>query len=435
MTLSPALSEKIESLADLEALATQFGGRASRGEIDLLDAAQRLWDVARSSGLAARHGDDVVEEHLFAAFSAADLQIKFDSALQSEHGLVVTRMTDIEMRAIEWLWPDRIAIGKLTEFAGQGGVGKSTLLFDIAARVSRGEAWPDNPARGAAQSVFILSAEDDPADTIKPRLQAAGADMDKVFFLSMIRLAGGTREFNLQADIARLEERVRQIGDVGLVEVDPLTAYLGKANAHSAQAVRRVLKPLGDMAARTRVAVLGSNHFSKIEGRSALLRILGGTAFVNAPRLVHIVTEDAQDKDRRLLLPAKANLTGRKTGLAFRIQQTALADSRNILATRIAWDGEPVTVTADEALAALKQNAGGRTLKAGAIVFLREALADGPKPAREVAAQAAEAGYTRNTILSAREALGIHSTKSAMNGGWIWTLPKLSSSAEESHSR
>ncbi len=425
MTQPPAPSEKIESLADLEALARQIGGRVGRGEVALLDAAERLWEVARGAGLAARHGDDVVQERLFAAFSAADRQIKLECALQSENGLVVARMADIEMRAVEWLWPDRVAIGKVTEFAGPGGIGKSTLLFDIAARVSRGDAWPDHPVAGVPQSVFILSAEDDPADTIKPRLQAAGADMDKIFFLSMIRIAGGgEREFDLQADIARLEERIRQVGDVGLVEIDPLTAYLGKANVNSDAAVRKVLKPLGDMAARTRVAVLGSNHFSKAEGRSAMLRILGGVAFVNTPRLVTIVTPDAEDEDRRLFLPAKANLTGRKTGLAFRIRPIALPDSKTISATRVEWDSEPVMVTADEALAALKQNAGGvGSAKAAAIAFLRAALADGPKPAREVAAQAAEAGHSQMTVQRAREALQIKPTKTGENGGWIWALP------------
>ncbi len=424
MTISPAPSEKIETLADLEALASQFGGRASRGEIDLLDAADRLWDVARSSGLAARHGDAVVQEHLFAAFSAADRQIKLECALESEHGLVVTRMADIEMRAVEWLWPDRIAIGKLTEFAGQGGIGKSTLLFDIAARVSRGEAWPDHPARGVAQSVFILSAEDDPADTIKPRLQAAGADMGKIFFLSMIRLqGGGAREFDLQADIARLVERIHQIGDVGLVAIDPITAYLGKANVNSDTAVRKVLKPLGDAAARTRVAILGSNHFSKAEGRSVMRRMLGAAAFVNAPRIVFVVTPDPEDPERRLLLPAKANLTGKKTGLAFRIRPTGVGERERIPATRIAWDSEAVTMTADDALAALKQNDGGAGAKARAMAFLAEALADGPKPARDVGALAAEAGYSERTVQRAREALRIKPAKTGADGGWTWTLP------------
>ena len=99
-TCAPA---RIESLADLEAFATQLGGRVNRGEVALMDAAERLWDIARSSGLAARHGDDAVQTHLFAAFNAADRQMNLEYAMQSEDGLVVTRMADIEMRAVEWL--------------------------------------------------------------------------------------------------------------------------------------------------------------------------------------------------------------------------------------------------------------------------------------------------------------------------------------------
>ncbi len=427
---APLAARAVETLADLEEVAARIGRQANRGEIDFLDAAARLKAIAQSAGLAATYGERTVQAHIFAGLRRADRQMDFEDALESAEGLIVTRMDQIETRALEWLWPDRIAIGKVTEFAGPGGVGKSTLLFDIAARVSRGAAWPDSPVGGIPQSVFILSAEDDPADTIKPRLEAAGADLGKVFFLPMIRMAGGAeRAFSLDADIARLEQRIRQVGDVGLVEIDPLTAYLGKANPHSLSAVRGVLTPLTEMAIRTRVAVLGNTHFAKNGGKSALLRILGSVAFVNTPRLVFVVVPDPEHKGRRLVLSAKANLTGEQSGLAFRIEQTLVGDRQNIPATRIAWEKDALTITADEALASLKAAEGARTGKAEAMDFLRAELAHGPQPARRMAALAAEAGHSPRSVQVAREALGIKPTKSGPDGGWVWALPKITGAA------
>src|SRR5262245_18136862 len=167
-------------------------------------------------------------------------------------------MADVEPRQIDWLWHNWIAIGKVSVLAGDGGQGKSTILCDLAARETTGQVWPDGTTGGEPGEVIILAAEDDVEDTLAPRLIAAGADMERVFNIRAVCTAdGGRRSFNLQADLARLEERIAsRNGAVRLVILDPVSSYLGKVDSHKNAEVRTVLEPLGEMAARLKVAVI-----------------------------------------------------------------------------------------------------------------------------------------------------------------------------------
>ncbi len=425
-----------KTLLEFEMASQQVALLAARGEVDRQEAADRLWAMAEVFDLIDQHGPDDVQASLAKGWKVGEIahQIELDkqaadadAKANAKLGLQITKMSEIKTRSIEWLWPDRFAIGKLTLLAGEGGLGKSTVLFDIAARTSRGDGWPDGPRGSVPQSVFILSSEDDPADTIKPRLQAAGADMDKVFFLSMIReLGGAQRQFSLQADIARLEERIREIGDVAAVIIDPVTAYLGKGDGNSNTDVRSVMTLLGDMAARTRTAVIANTHFSKGDGKSANQRVLGAGAFVNVARIALVVVPDPEDHDRRLLLPSKLNITRKKTGLAFRIEERLVDDEHGqptVLATRIAWEKEPVTMTADEALAAAGKSDDGesKSAKEEAIEFLKETLLAGPLAVAEVTETGQAHGFSPKALRIAREELGIKAKK--INQVWTWALP------------
>ena len=131
--------------------------------------------------------------------------------------------------------------------------------------------------------MIILSAEDDAADTIVPRLMAADADLSRVHILSAVRQKDGKghRSFSLQADLSALEQKINELGDVALVVIDPITSYLGQVESHKNAEVRSVLEPLGAMAARQDVTVIGITHFSKAVGGSAASRVIGSVAFVN----------------------------------------------------------------------------------------------------------------------------------------------------------
>jgi AAA domain-containing protein len=138
--------------------------------------------------------------------------------------LVVRRVADVETTPIRWLWKDRIALGKVTFLVGDPDEGKSYLTTAMAAHVTTGAPWPDG-APCERGSVLIISAEDDIADTIKPRLAACGADLDKVHFIETVNSCKHGRKvqrlFSLQEDLDALANELNRIGDVRLVDIDP----------------------------------------------------------------------------------------------------------------------------------------------------------------------------------------------------------------------
>jgi putative DNA primase/helicase len=239
--------------------------------------------------------------------------------------LVVKCAADIKPEKIEWLWQARLPLGKCVLVAGEGGLGKSMLLAWITAAVSRGKDWPCGEGRSRCGSVIILSAEDDAADTIVPRLMAADADCAKVHILEAVRKDDdGHRSFNLQLDLPELEKKIEQLDDVLLVIIDPITSYLGKVDSHKNADIRSVLEPLGKMAAKRHVTVIANTHLSKAAGGSANSRVIGSVAFVNHARAAFIVTADPDDPGKRLFIPSKTNLGKLRDGLAYRIAEAAL---------------------------------------------------------------------------------------------------------------
>jgi putative DNA primase/helicase len=154
--------------------------------------------------------------------------------LPEETRLVVKCAADITPERIDWLWEQRLPLGKCVLVAGEGGLGKSMVLAWIAATVSRGKEWPCGEGQSQCGSVITLSAEDDAADTIVPRLTAADADCSKVHILEAVRKADdeGHRSFNLQLDLPELEKQIAELSDVLLVIIDPITSYLGKVDSH-----------------------------------------------------------------------------------------------------------------------------------------------------------------------------------------------------------
>jgi RecA-family ATPase len=167
-------------------------------------------------------------------------------------------MSTIERKSIDWLWPSRIPLGKLTLLVGDPDIGKSIISLDVSARVSRGTPWPDAPDMPhAIGSVILLSAEDDPEDTIAPRLDAAGADPTKIHRLHFVRYDDGVeRVINLRADIEQLGVAIDQIQNCRLVVIDPIPAFLGVDGNKNAN-VWGALAPLASLAAKKRVAILG----------------------------------------------------------------------------------------------------------------------------------------------------------------------------------
>jgi putative DNA primase/helicase len=353
---------------------------------------------------------------------------------QSGKRLVVQRASDIQPEAVDWLWRGRIAVGKSTLIGGDPGLGKSTLATSIIANVSQGGQWPCNEGSAPKRAVIVLCAEDGAADTIVPRLMAAGADLSKVHIVTAVHEAdsNGRRLFNLSKDLDVLENLINKIGDVGIVTIDPVDAYIGAGiDGHKNTAVRAVLEPISEMAGRLRVAILAITHFSKQPGGKALYRFIGSIAHIGSARVAFTVMADTENEGRVLVLHAKNNLASPQKGLAFRIQQHIVADG--IVASSVCFDNEHVSQTADQALAA-ENGAGERaTAKDDAAKFLRTVLADGPMAVADIEAEARAAGLLGATqpisqckpIRSARDALGInvYQRKGQKAGGWCWAMP------------
>jgi putative DNA primase/helicase len=346
-------------------------------------------------------------------------------------GLICRCASEIVIEPIEWLWPGRIAIGKHTCIAGEPGTGKSQLTMAIVATITMGGEWPCKEGRAPQGSVIILSAEDGAADTIVPRLHAAGADLGRVQIVSAVRERDGKgrRAFSLQADLELLEKEIERIGDVALVVIDPVSSYLGQADSHKNAEVRGVLEPIGEMAERMRVAILSVTHFNKMgagTSAKALHRFIGSIAFVGAPRMAFAVVEDA-DKDRRLFLHTKNNLAAPPQGLAFQLKQKIVGAGKGIVASFVEWEQEHVPITANEALATEVGYGDSHGAKEEAVSFLQEVLSGGPVWSREVRRQAEEAGIATRTLMRAKGSLGIESSRdcgASEKPKWLWKLRK-----------
>jgi hypothetical protein len=341
--------------------------------------------------------------------------------------LTTRRVSDIEMKPVSWLWPGRIARGKVSIIAGNPGLGKSQITASIAAIVTTGGCWPVDGSQCVAGDVVFLSAEDDPADTLRPRLEAAGADLRRVHVMDAV-VAGYTgdgtaqlRAFSLERDLTALSAKLGELGDVAAVVIDPITAYLGEVDSHRNAEVRALLAPLSDLAAQHRVAIIGVSHLNKSAGPEALMRVTGSLAFVAAARAAYLVAADPEDKGRRFFLPMKNNIGPDSIGLAFRIEGTTVQSGAGPLQTsRVVWDTEPVTVTADDVMR--PQATESSSAFREATDWLGDTLTE-PTSAAEVMRLAVEAGISKATLRRASDALGVIKEKTGMKGGWTWTLP------------
>ena len=294
------------------------------------------------------------------------------------------RACDIAPEPIRWLWRDRIALGKVTIIAGDPGLGKSLVTIAMAAHVSKGQPWPVDGSPCEAGDVIILSAEDDPADTLRPRLDAAGADVSRVSIVKSVRSIprGGdqpiSRMFSLRADLKAMQLAALRLPACRLIIIDPISAYLDGTDSHNNADVRAVLAPMAEIAAAVGAAFVCVSHFNKGTGSSAMYRTTGSLAFVAAARAAFAVSRDKDNPARRLMLPIKNNLAPESTGgIAY-----AVVAPQGV--PMIAWDPDPVTtITADEALAPERREGDTsereRPEREDAVRWLREFLSGGPR--------------------------------------------------------
>jgi putative DNA primase/helicase len=352
-----------------------------------------------------------------------------DAAIACHLPVDYRRLSEVHEKPIRWLWPGRFARGKVTLIAGDPGLGKSQVTASMAAIVTTGGQWPVDRCPCAPGNVVVLSAEDDAADTIKPRMRAAGAELSRVFVLDAVRDLDEegkaiARSFNLRTDLDRLDALLEAIGEVAMVVIDPISAYLGGTDSHKNADVRALLGPLGDLAARHGVTIVCVSHLNKGVGGDALLRVTGSLAFVAAARSAFIVLKDKDQPTRRLFLPIKNNLGSDCSGLAFELSGVTLDSAAGPIDTcHVVWDSEPVEMTANEAMsptsASATDDAEGFTPVRWLAALLR---ANGPMLQAEANKRGEEVGISARTLRRASEKLKVNRRKLSFSKGWEWSL-------------
>lgn len=333
---------------------------------------------------------------------------------------------DVKPERLEWLWPGKIPVGKLTMLAGDPGLGKSLVTLAVATALSLGSRWPVEGSYAPCGDTIFLSAEDDAADTLVPRLIAASANLNRIHILDAVRRRtndGATVEgtFDLSRDITSLESEIARRGNVKLIVIDPISAYLGGGtDSHKNAEVRGLLAPLAALAQRHRLAVLMVSHLNKGQG-SAMYRTMGSLAFVAAARAAFLVTKDKDNPSRRLVLPQKNNLASDCGGLAYHV---GAVDTEWGEQPVLEWESEAVDVSADEALA--EKPGPDADERKNCQFWLRSLLSErGPMQAKEITDEAVNGNdFCKATLKRAKKALGIQSYREDNTGPWWWRLPQ-----------
>jgi putative DNA primase/helicase len=370
-------------------------------------------------------GRDSVTAHVHHAIQATGAEERTSTSVAG--GVSLVRAVDIEERPIHWLWPGWLAKGKLIILAGAAGTGKTTLALGLAATVTTGGRWPDGLLCAGSGNVLVWSSEDDPADTLKPRLMACGADVRNVYFVQGVTdsITGELLPFDPARDIPTLTAAVSAIGGASLLLIDPIVSAVA-GDMHRANDVRRGLQAVVDFAVGQDCAVVGITHFSKgSAGSSPQERVIGSQAFGALARTV-IVAAKEEDSEARVLARAKSNISVDDGGVRYHIEPCTLESG--IETTRVVW-GDRIEGTARDILGAIEApQTEESSEQEDAAEFLRGLLADGPVPSKQVKADADGAGFAWATIRRAQKSIGAEAYRAGdgigAKGAWFWRLAR-----------
>jgi putative DNA primase/helicase len=326
---------------------------------------------------------------------------------------------------IEWLWPGRIARGKLTVIAGPPGSGKSTLAVRIAAAVSSGGAWPCGEGT-AGQGLVVLICPEGDTDVLDPRLRAAGADLDRVRALRVEDEAVAGRPFDLGNELTQLEKAIASRQDLRLIVVDALSVAGGRTGMREARAQ---FDRLAAFAKRHNVAVVAIAQMADADYLVRKPARLNALALASA-RMAFAIEVDPADENRRLLLQMKNELSPDPGTLAFRITSHKTAPGQS--AGTVSFEQHRPGVSPHEFTE--RQSRSFNSAKAEAIGFLRDLFSNEIRlPVRDIEIQARAFGLLKpnqpisqcRPLRDARIALGLQAVRTgfAKDGAWSWAKP------------
>ncbi|HAT6936576.1 TPA: AAA family ATPase [Legionella pneumophila] len=330
--------------------------------------------------------------------------------------------SELKPEPISWLWNGWIAAGKMHILGGAPGTGKTTICMYFAAVISRGGHWPDG-SLSIVGNVLVWSGEDDPRDTLIPRLILAGSDLSRIHFITGISEGKAKKSFDPATDMEPLKRKMEEIGNVSLLIIDPIVSAIS-GDSHKNSEVRRGLQPLVDLAATMHFALIGITHLTKgTAGRDPIERITGSLAFGALARIVLVAAKSQRVNEGgncpRIFLRAKSNIGLDEGGFEYDLHQSTLADHGGLSTSSVIW-GNAIQGTARELLVKAEC-----TKKISALddakTFLNDLLADGPVLQKTIEKECKMANISWGTVRRARDALGIISKKDGL-GAWYWQL-------------
>ena len=328
------------------------------------------------------------------------------------------RLSTVGAKHIRWIWDGHIPFGALTLVIGDPGLGKSQLTLDLAARVTRGTPWPDE-APCDVGNVLLLCSEDSIERTVVPRLQASGADLERVVVLNeVLGKDGKAKMFDLKTDLAILENIVAN-QYIDMVVIDPLNGYLGATNSWNESEVRNVLGPACAMVDRHDVALIGVVHLTKDTNKSAIHRVLGSVAFSAVTRAMFAVAPNQKYPQMRYFVSVKQNYTAPPPTLGF-----CLAGGGGL-----AWDGQTYPTVSAENILVVTGAPEEKAERRAAREFLANLLDNGPVKTKDVRT-AADAALVSPTMLHRAKydlkVISVHRgspSGTGIGGYWEWRLP------------
>jgi hypothetical protein len=325
---------------------------------------------------------------------------------------------NLESRPIAWLWSGRLALGKLAMLDGDPGLGKSLVTLDLCARLSTGRPFPDGAAGPGRSAALVLNGEDSAEDTIRPRLQALDADLQRVFVLHA-EDAPAAEPLRLPEHISVLDDALSRTG-ARLLVIDPIVAFLDpRIQSSNDASVRRALAPLAQLADRRGAAVLLVRHLNKSPGRSPIYRGGGSIGLLAACRSGWLIARDPEQPAHCVLAQVKNNLAPPQSNLAYRVEKC----EAEVLT--LSWLG-PSDWSAAQLLAGVPRNPPRRLLpRERAREFLEGFLRDGPRTSRDIWTAALPLGLTERTLERVKQELAIRSVRLWADGQHLsyWLLP------------
>ena len=318
---------------------------------------------------------------------------------------MVTYYSDVKTVPVNWLWYPYIAVGKITLLQGDPGDGKSTMMINLIAELSRGGATPDGVAFGRPQRIIYQCSEDGASDTIKPRLEAAGADCRNIAFINE-EVYGG-----LTLDDERIRDAIIECKPQ-LVVIDPIQSYIGNdSDLQIAVRARKLMRRVSLWASTYNCAIVLIGHLSKKERSKELYRGLGSIDVVASARSVLQVERDEQDEDIRIVKQVKNSLAPKGADLSFEIRPES--GFRWILNAEKKEEVESAEKTTEELLPKNKHEL--------AAILIARALADGPVESTEIRKIMANYRIGEKTMNDAKAELGIKPYRKMRR--WYWKMP------------